>query len=145
MIPHIDSIGWPKDFSRTQWLTFLALCAVTGNEMEVSGDLTKLDDAKLRILNTALELSDTRSTFRTLDYPRGRLGLPPSLWVNFKRGKPAGAAVINWADTPARIETALLDQEFPGWRKLKPVWDLGARVGKGAVHLPAFASVFVMR
>lgn len=145
VIPHIDSIGWAKDFSRTQWLSYLSLCAVTGNEFEVSGDLTILDDEKLGIINTALECSDTRAGFRTLDYPKGEFGLPPSLWLGLKKGKPRAALVINWSDKPAKVATGLLDREFPGWRKLKPVWDTCGKTGKGYVHLPAYASVFVVK
>ncbi|MEI6166621.1 MAG: alpha-galactosidase [bacterium] len=142
-IPHIDSIGWAKDFSETQWLTYLSLCAVTGNEFEVSGDLTKLDDEKLRILNTALELSDTRATFRILDIPRGVLGLPPSLWVSMMKGRLRAALLVNWSDSSSKIDTKPLDREFPDWNKLTPVWDLGGKMGKGFVKLPPFASLFL--
>ncbi len=145
VIPNIDSIGFAKDFTRTQWLTFLSLCAVTGNTVEVSGDLTKLDALQLKILNTALELSDTRASFRTLDYPKGRIELPPSLWLSSKNGSSRGAFVVNWSDKAKKIDTRLLDREFPGWKKLEPVWAPGGKILSGCVKLPAYGSVFVSK
>ena len=42
ILPNIDSIGWSRHWTETEWQTWLNLAAVTGMALEVSGDLTKL-------------------------------------------------------------------------------------------------------
>jgi hypothetical protein len=102
ILPNIDSIGWSRNFTVTEWQTWLNLCAVTGAALEVSGDLTKLDEPKLQRLNHTLELSDPSRRVWCADISYDKVNYPPSLWVA-QGEKDTLLAVFNWSDDPAAI------------------------------------------
>jgi hypothetical protein len=103
VLPNIDSIGWSRHWTPTQWQTWLNLAAVTGMAIEVSGDLTRLDDATLRRLNRTLELSDPARRVRCLDLPPGQVEAPPRLWLA-EGTADAYLAIFNWTDAPAQSD-----------------------------------------
>jgi hypothetical protein len=143
-IPNIDSIGWAKDFTPDQWLSFLSLCAVSGGTMEISGDLTQLDDEKIQRMNQCLELCELWGTVRCLDVPTGKVGLPPSLWVSQTSRGIRLAAIINWAGEPRTIDSTPLDELNPSWRRsMRPAWPSRASVQSSSVKLPPYASMLV--
>lgn len=149
VIPNIDSIGFTEKFStekfsREEWLSFLSLCAVTGNTVEIAGDLTRLDNDKIWFMNRCLELSDNRSTLKCIDIPKDRIESPPSLWVSERDKNTRLIAIINWMDKAAAIDTILLDKACSNWKKkLKTVWENNAKFKKDSVILPAHGSVLL--
>ncbi len=96
-IPNIDSIGWSEEFDETQWDSWLTLCAVTGMAVELSGDLRKLNERRLKKLARTLELSQPDRILRQLDLPTGPIQHPPGLWFA-RRKEDALLAIFNWAD-----------------------------------------------
>ncbi len=145
IVPNIDAIGWAPDFTMDQWLSFLALCAISGGTVEIGGDLGQLDDEKVLRMNQCLEMCDLSSRVRCLDVPGGKIGLPPAVWVSEKAGKVRMAAIINWADRARMIGTAALDQCCSDWRSMTKVWPSAARVRAKGVELPAYGSLLVRR
>lgn len=122
-LPNLDSIGWSKELDETTWQTWLNFAAVSSGVMEVSGDLRKLSDDRLKKLARTMELSDLRRSVRCLDLPRGAAELPPSLWL--AQGK-AGAkllGVFNWGEQTSAIAIAA---ELQG-KSARDAWT-GARV-----------------
>ncbi|MCC6580248.1 MAG: alpha-galactosidase [Phycisphaeraceae bacterium] len=103
ILPNIDSIGWSRYWTQTQWQTWLNLAAVTGMAIEVSGNLTQLDDATLHRLNRTLELSDPARRVRCLDLPHGKVESPPRLWLA-EGNDEAYLAIFNWSDAPATTD-----------------------------------------
>jgi hypothetical protein len=101
-LPNIDSIGWSEEFDETRWNTFLNLCAIAGGAIEISGDLRKLDAARLKRLEKGLELSDPLRRVRCLDLTLGHMDEPPSLWLSQGTSNNR-LAVFNWSDSPATI------------------------------------------
>ncbi len=143
VVPNVDSIGFSPLFTPEQWRTFMTLCAISGGAIEIAGDLVALDDEKVAIMNRCLQFSDPLRPTRALDVSRGRITSPPSLWLSQAPGRNSLAAVINWSDEPARVDTHMLDDAMPTWRKLHPAWSSKARIGKSYVHLPAHGSLLV--
>jgi hypothetical protein len=103
-LPNIDSIGWSAAFDETSWRTWLNLVAVSGAGLEVSGDLRKLPEERLRLLARTLELSDPDRRVWCPDLVALAPGQPPSLWrAEGRDGLLLGA--FNWNDTNAVFET----------------------------------------
>lgn len=143
VLPDIDSFGWSSAFTPEQWRTFLTLCAISGGAFEIAGDLATLDDEKIDLMNRCLTLSDPLRPTRVLDVPRGKITVPPSLWVSHAPRRGSLVAIFNWQDRAARVQTDLLDSALPGWRRLVPAWPGPARIGKSDVLLPAHGSLLL--
>lgn len=143
-LPNLDSIGWSEEFDETTWQTWLSFAAVAGGALEVSGDLRKLDGARLARLARNLELSDPARRVRCLDLPRDATERPPALWLA-EGDAPPLLGVFNWADTPARIR---LDREaIPGAAgRWCDAWTGAVRCPRGlprTFSLPAHASLLL--
>lgn len=103
-LPNIDSIGWSASFDETSWRTWLNLVAVSGAGLEVSGDLRKLSEERLRLLARTLELSDPNRRVWCPDLVTLAPSQPPALWrAEDKDGLLLG--VFNWNDSNAVLET----------------------------------------
>jgi alpha-galactosidase len=100
---NVDSVGWSKEFDETRWDTFLNFCAVTGGALEVSGDLRRPDEARLKRLAKTLELSDPLRRVRCVDLAAGPMPHPPSIWLAQKPGGQSLLGVFNWSDAPATV------------------------------------------
>ncbi|MFB3891017.1 MAG: hypothetical protein ACE15C_03230 [Phycisphaerae bacterium] len=147
VLVNADSIGWGPKFNPREWETFLNLVTITGGALEIGGDLTQLDDAKIDRLNLALKLSDPLRRVRCLDVPRGKVVWPPSVWVSLGDGgnDDIMAAVFNWTDEPASIDVRTLGELSPGWTsRLRPLLPVeGAEITSDTICLPPHASVYL--
>ncbi len=146
VLANVDSIGWGPKFTEVEWRTFLNLCALTGGALEIGGDLTTLDDARIARMNRTLELSDPRQRWRCLDLPEGKAELPPSLWVA-EGGPRRLAGIFNWADRASAVDVSRLGALWPGrHRAMRPAYpgDPDASgLGAKRVRLPAHGSILL--
>lgn len=104
VFPNIDSIGLSKRLSEREWKSWLNLCAITGYALEVSGDLTMLNEKQLKHLGRTLEISSPTRKFKCVDVPYGQIENPPSLWLA-KEKKGLLVAIFNWGETACRISS----------------------------------------
>ena len=128
--PNIDSIGWSAGFDETAWRSWLNLCAVTGMAMEISGDLTVLDEARSERMNRTLELSDPARHVWCADLPYGEVRYPPSIWIAEGRRDDL-VAVFNWTDRSRTVDLRRLTTLWPDWKRtFKSVWpeDVGRKL-----------------
>ena len=103
-LPNIDSIGWSKDFDETSWNTWLNFCAISGMALEVSGDLRKLPEHRLRRLSKTLALSDPDRMVQCPGLGEAR-NQSPAVW--FATGREHSlVGVFNWRETPTHVEIA---------------------------------------
>lgn len=111
ILPNMDSIGVSKNWTPTQWRTWLNLAAVTGAALELGGDLTALDPATLARLNATLELSKPARRVWCADIPTGSVAAPPSLWIGQGDGETI-LGLFNWSDDQRRLHVpaGLLEQ-----------------------------------
>ena len=146
MRPNVDGIGWCPAFDEEAWRSYLALSAISGGALEISGDLARLPRERDALLNRCLVLSRPGRRLRCLDLPPGQVEAPPSLWVSSRGRDVQLAAIFNWDDQPCRVDTRRLDAACPGWRRsMRPVWESTARVRRGGVELPARGSLLLER
>ncbi len=140
-LPNLDSIGWSAAFDETTWQTWLNFTAVAGGALEVSGDLRKLDAARLARLARTLTLSDPARRVRCLDLPTGALVLPPALWLAEGDDGARLLGVFNWADAPAEINLGVPELADSG-RSVRDAWTGAARPGglPPVLALPPHAS-----
>jgi len=106
-LANIDSIGWSEEFNDITWQTWLNLAAISGAAMEVSGDLRKLEPARLARLARTLELSVPSRRVRCLGLPLGKLAQPPAIWLAEGNDDCRLLAVFNWIDEPAVVSIDL--------------------------------------
>ena len=145
VIANVDSIGWGPKFKGAEWPTFLNLCAITGGTLEIGGDLTQLDDAKIARMNRTLELSNPALVGRCLDAPEGKIENPPSLWVAQAKGKRL-AGIFNWTDRARAVDVQRLAKLWPDWRRMKPAYAGDTlRAAGHTVRLAAHASIVLER
>lgn len=144
VLANVDSIGWGPKFTDVEWPTFLNLCALTGGTVEIGGDLTTLDDAKIARMNRTLELSNPTLRFRCLDVPEGKIVDPPALWVAERPGTRL-AGIFNWADRSRAVDVSRLSALWPDWRRaMKPAYPGDVLCAHGrAVKLPAHGSILL--
>ena len=123
VLPNIDSIGWSDGFDEVQWRTWLNVCAVSGSALEVSGDLTRLDEGRLKRLARTLELSDPSRRLWCADVPGGKIDHPPAVWLaEGPRDRLAG--IFNWTDEPCTIHFESLSAAWPDfYDTCEPVWE----------------------
>ena len=144
--PNVDGIGWCKEFDEEAWRSYLALSAISGGTLEISGDLAQLPRERDALLNRCLDLSRPGRRLRCLDLPRGRVQAPPSLWVSEHGRRTELAAIFNWDNRRRRVDTRPLDAACPGWRKaMRPAWESAATLRSGHVELPARGSLLLER
>jgi len=125
VLSNIDSVGWSDGFTETQWRTWLNLCAVSGQTLEIAGDLTTLGAERCARMRRVLELSDPARRVWCLDVPKGRIEHAPALWLaEGPRDRLVG--IFNWTDGPCTIHFHALTQVWPDWYEtMDPVWDDG--------------------
>jgi hypothetical protein len=146
-LPNLDSIGWSEEFDEVNWQTWLNFAAVAGGALEVSGDLRKLDEARLARLARTLELSDPVRRVYCLDVPPGEAAHPPALWLAEGADGSRLLGVFNWSDAPATVMLSHPDLAAlrDGWRD---PWDRrahGCRDLPGSAELPPRGSLLLAR
>ena len=144
VLSNIDSIGWSDGFSDMQWRTWLNLCAISGQTLEIAGDLTKLDEARCARMNRVLELSDPSRRVWCLGVPRGRIEHAPALWAaEGEHDRLVG--VFNWTDGPCNVHFGELTELWPDWYDAMDfVWhDDRVHLNPEEVDLEAHASVLL--
>jgi hypothetical protein len=144
-LPNLDSIGWSEEFDEAKWQTWLNLSAVAGGALEVSGDLRKLDEARLRRLARTLELSDPARRVRCLDVALGAMAYPPAVWLAESGDGRRLLGVFNWTDEPAAVPLSHPDLagSRDGWRD---AWGGSRKRSLPAkIKLPAHGSVLLER
>ncbi len=113
-LPNIDSIGWSKDFDETSWNTWLSFCAISGAAVEVSGDLRKLPETRLRRLARTLELSDPDRIVRCPGLGSVR-DQAPAVWMA-EGARSSLVGVFNWREQPALVDVAAVLPALAGRR-----------------------------
>ncbi|HUV38446.1 MAG TPA: hypothetical protein VMY39_02480 [Planctomycetota bacterium] len=144
VLPNIDSIGWSDGFDEVSWRTWLSLCAVTGAALEVSGDLTTLDDARLTRLARTLEMSDPARRVWCLDVPHGKIEHPPAVWLA-EGPTDRLIALFNWSDWGGVVQLGPIADVWPDWfDAFQLVWqDEPLRMVPREIDLPAHGSVLL--
>jgi len=120
VLPNIDSVGWGPQFDEAAWLTWLNICAVSGMAMEVSGDLPKLPQERLRLLSRVMELSDPARRLTMRDIPSGEFDHPPSIWWASGERETL-VAHFNWTDEPIHLKPQI-PSERPGGIRWNDAW-----------------------
>ncbi|HUV38981.1 MAG TPA: hypothetical protein VMY39_05175, partial [Planctomycetota bacterium] len=144
VLQNIDSVGHSDGFDERQWRTWLNLCTVSGSALEVSGDLTTLDERRCARLNRVLELSDPARRVWCLDVPPEKITHAPTLWLaEGPRDRIVG--VFNWTDGPCNVHFGPLTEVWPDWYDaMDLVWDdERLHLNPEEVDLEAHASVLL--
>jgi hypothetical protein len=136
-LPNLDSVGWSRHFDETEWLTWLQFAAVSGGALEVSGDLRRLPEERLKRLAKTLELSDPSRRLFTpgLEWIRG---MPPPVWVA-EGADEALIGVFNWGEEAAEVALGTWIPDRIGV-EVREVWDGRDERLPAVLRLPAHGS-----